>query len=122
TGAIYIRAGHFIVLLERPEEWQVGFVILKGSYQQVRAAGLEAVRQAVVEAVPWLSDRVADLNDWKQVSVLAVESSRLTKWYQPGLLLIGDAAHVMSPVGGVGINVAIQDAVEAANLLGPRLR
>src|SRR5438093_13077856 len=80
------------------------------------------MRKNLAATVAWLADRVAALNDWHQLSVLSVESSRLRQWYKPGLLLIGDAAHVMSPVGGVGINVAIQDAVEAANLLGPRLK
>jgi 2-polyprenyl-6-methoxyphenol hydroxylase-like FAD-dependent oxidoreductase len=122
AGALYIRGGCFVVLLERPDEWQVGYVILKGSYQQVRGAGIEALRHALVEIVPWLADRVGHLTDWRQVSVLSVESSRLRRWYAPGVLLIGDAAHVMSPVGGVGINYAIQDAVEAANLLAGPLR
>ncbi len=118
TGALYIHAGHFAVLLERADEWQIGYVILKGSYQQLRAGGVEALRRALAEMVPWLADRVERLTDWREVSVLSVESSRLARWYKPGVLLIGDAAHVMSPVGGVGINYAIQDAVEAANLLG----
>jgi 2-polyprenyl-6-methoxyphenol hydroxylase-like FAD-dependent oxidoreductase len=122
TGAIYTRTGHFVVLLERPDEWQIGYVILKGTYQHLRAGGLEELRKNLVETVPWLQDRVAALRDWHQVSVLSVESNRLPQWHRPGLLLIGDAAHVMSPVGGVGINVAIQDAVEVANLLGPKLK
>lgn len=116
-AALAIHDGRFAVVLERAEEWQVGYVILKGSFQQVRADGLEALQRSLAAMVPWLADRVGQLTDWKQVAVLAVESSRLRRWHQPGLLLIGDAAHVMSPVGGVGINVAIQDAVEAANVL-----
>jgi 2-polyprenyl-6-methoxyphenol hydroxylase-like FAD-dependent oxidoreductase len=112
-----------MVVLERAQEWQIGYVILKGSYQQLRAEGIEALRSSLAEAVPWLADRVDQLHDWKQVAVLSVESSRLPRWYKPGLLLIGDAAHVMTPVGGVGINYAIQDAVETANLLaGPLQR
>jgi 2-polyprenyl-6-methoxyphenol hydroxylase-like FAD-dependent oxidoreductase len=115
-----VGGGHFVVLLDRGGEWQVGYVILKGTYHQLHADGVQALRRGLVERVPWLADRVEVLKDWKQVSVLSVESSRLRRWYQPGLLLIGDAAHVMSPVGGVGINYAIQDAVEAANVLsGP---
>jgi 2-polyprenyl-6-methoxyphenol hydroxylase-like FAD-dependent oxidoreductase len=95
----------------------VGMVIPKGSWPQVRAAGLEALRRTVVELVPWLAGRVEELADWTQVSLLSVTADRLPKWYRPGLLLIGDAAHVMSPVAGNGINYAIADAVAAANLL-----
>ncbi len=118
AGALYIHAGHFAVLLERADEWQIGYAILKGGYQQLKTAGVEGLRQSLAETVPWLANRVGRFTDWKQASVLSVESSRLKRWYAPGVLLIGDAAHVMSPVGGVGINYAIQDAVETANLLG----
>jgi len=111
-----------LVLINRFDYWQVGYVIPKGQYQQVRAAGLEQLRRRVAELVPQLADRVQELTEWKQISVLSVESSRLPRWYRPGLLLIGDAAHVMSPVGGVGINYAIQDAVVAANVLGGKLK
>ncbi|MBC7910733.1 MAG: FAD-dependent oxidoreductase [Pyrinomonadaceae bacterium] len=112
-----IRNGHILVMLDRMEEWQIAFVILKGSYHHLREAGVEQLKRLVVETDPTLSDRIDHLQEWKQVSMLSVESSRLKQWYQPGLLLIGDAAHVMSPVGGVGINYAIQDAVVAANVL-----
>ncbi|HEX8847534.1 MAG TPA: FAD-dependent oxidoreductase, partial [Pyrinomonadaceae bacterium] len=114
--------GHFVVMLDRLEEWQVAYLILKGSYQSLRAAGLEALRNSFAEMAPEYADRIVHLTDWKQVSMLSVESSRLKRWYLPGLLLIGDAAHVMSPVGGVGINYAIQDAVVAANILKGPLR
>ena len=117
-----IGRGHILVMLERSHEWQIAYVIPKGGYQQIRAAGLEALRQSIVEVVPELSDRVELLNDWSQVAFLSVESSRLPRWYRSGLLLIGDAAHVMSPVGGVGINYAIQDAVVAANVLSATLK
>lgn len=117
-----IKRGHILVMLNRFEHWQLGYVIPKSSYQKVRADGLEALRQSIVATAPDLADRVGLLQDWKQIAVLAVESSRLSRWYRPGLLLIGDAAHTMSPVAGVGINYAIQDAVEAANLLGAPLR
>ncbi|MGC3969789.1 MAG: FAD-dependent oxidoreductase [Pirellulales bacterium] len=112
-----IAGGRFAVLLDRADEWQVGYVILKGSFAAVREAGIDALRQGLVQVVPWLADRVAELHDWKQTAVLNVESSRVPVWHKPGLLLIGDAAHAMSPVGGVGINVAIQDAIATANLL-----
>ncbi len=114
--------GHVLILLDRSEQWQVGYVIPKGSYQQLRAAGLAELRRFVAELAPELGDRVDHLKDWNQVAMLSVESSRLARWYYPGLLLIGDAAHVMSPVGGVGINYAIQDAVVAANLLSRPLK
>jgi 2-polyprenyl-6-methoxyphenol hydroxylase-like FAD-dependent oxidoreductase len=114
--------GHFFIALHRFDEWQIGYLIPKGSYQEFRAAGLEALRGAVVEMAPELGASMEGLRDWKQVSLLVVASSRLRRWYRPGLLLIGDAAHTMSPVGGVGINYAIQDAVVAANVLGKPLR
>lgn len=117
-----ISAGRVIAVIDRFEYWQIGYTIPKGGYQQIRAAGLAVLRQNLAQAVPELADRVNELQDWKQISVLSVESSRLPQWYRPGLLLIGDAAHVMSPVGGVGINYAIQDAVVAANVLGEKLK
>lgn len=112
---------HILVMLNRYDYWQGGYVIAKGKYQEIRAAGLEAFRREIAEAIPWLGERVHEIREWKQVSVLSVESSRVTRWYKPGLLLLGDAAHVMSPVGGVGINYAIQDAVVAANELSSKL-
>lgn len=107
--------------LNRGHYWQMGYVIPKGHYQEIRSAGLGPFRQSIAEAWPELADRVSEVQDWKQISVLSVESNRLPRWYRPGLLLIGDAAHVMSPVGGVGINYAIQDAVVASNVLGRKL-
>ena len=117
-----ITAGRIIALIDRLDYWQVGYTIAKGGYQQIHAAGLEALRQNLAQAVPDLADRVHELQDWKQISVLSVESSRLPRWYREGLLLIGDASHVMSPVGGVGINYAIQDAVVTANVLGEKVQ
>jgi 2-polyprenyl-6-methoxyphenol hydroxylase-like FAD-dependent oxidoreductase len=113
--------GHILVMLDRGDEWQIAYVIPKGGYQKLRTTGLEELKKSVVEVVPELSDRIHNLHDWSQVAFLAVESSRVKRWYRPGLLLIGDAAHVMSPVGGVGINYAIQDAVVAANVLSKPL-
>ena len=103
-------------LLERTDHWQLGYVLPKGTYQQVHAAGLHAFRNTIAAIQPWLAARVDDVQDWKQCSLLAVESDRLPRWYRAGLLLIGDAAHVMSPVGGNGINYAVQDAAAAANM------
>jgi 2-polyprenyl-6-methoxyphenol hydroxylase-like FAD-dependent oxidoreductase len=114
--------GHILVMLNRGEEWQMGYVIPKGGYQQIHAAGLEKLRLVVAELLPEFADRMEYIKEWKQVSVLSVESSRLRRWYRPGLLLIGDAAHVMSPIAGVGINYAIQDATVAANVLSDDLR
>lgn len=114
--------GHMMVMLDRLDQWQVAYVILKGASQQVHAAGLDALRQSIVEIAPELASRVKELKDWKDVATLNVESSRVPRWCLPGLLLIGDAAHVMSPVGGVGINYAIQDAAAAANLLSAQLK
>ncbi|MBV9691844.1 MAG: FAD-dependent oxidoreductase [Ktedonobacteraceae bacterium] len=111
-----------LVTIDRFDYWQIGYVIPKGTYQQIRSAGLERLRASIAQAIPEFADRVDDLQEWKQISVLSVESNRLPCWYRPGLLLIGDAAHTMSPVGGVGINYAIQDAVVAANVLGDKLK
>ena len=117
----YIGGGLLIILLDRGDEWQVGYCLLKGKFSETKTAGMDSLRSKLASLVPWLADRVTNLQDWKQVAVLAVESSRVPTWHQPGLLLIGDAAHVMSPVGGVGINYAIQDAIEAANVLAEPL-
>lgn len=122
SAELYAGDGRFAVVLDRGSEWQIGFVILKGTFAAVRAAGIAALRRELAELVPWLVDRIDQLADWRQTAVLNVESSRVEQWHKPGLLLLGDAAHVMSPVAGVGINVAIQDAIAAANLLTGPLR
>jgi 2-polyprenyl-6-methoxyphenol hydroxylase-like FAD-dependent oxidoreductase len=115
--------GRGIVMLSRPNDWQIGYIFAKGGYQRLRAAGIETLRGSIAELVPWLAGRVGLLSDWHQLAFLSVEANRCRRWYKPGLLLIGDAAHVMSPAGGVGINYAIQDAVAAANrLAGPLLK
>jgi 2-polyprenyl-6-methoxyphenol hydroxylase-like FAD-dependent oxidoreductase len=117
-----IGNGRMTVLLDRGDQWQVAYVIPKDGYQQVRSAGLDALRQNVVEILPEFKERVQQLQDWHQIAFLSVESSYVRRWYRPGLLLIGDAAHVMSPVGGIGINYAIQDAVATANHLSQPLK
>ncbi len=115
-------AGRILILLNRGDYWQCGYVISKGAADEVRRQGLPAFRESVVRVLPFVADRVAELADWEQIKLLMVRVDRLLKWYRPGLLCIGDAAHAMSPVGGVGINLAIQDAVAAANILfGPLL-
>jgi 2-polyprenyl-6-methoxyphenol hydroxylase-like FAD-dependent oxidoreductase len=104
-------------MLERTDYWQAGLVFPKGQYQELRAKGVEAVRQSIIEIEPRFAKHAESLTDWQQLTLLSVESSRCPLWHKPGLMLIGDAAHVMSPVGGVGINYAIQDAAVAANVL-----
>src|SRR2546428_12367253 len=113
----HVGKGHILGMYSRGDPWQVADIIPKGGYQQIRAAGLEALRQTIAQELPRLSDRVAELQTWKQVAVLSVEGSRLRRWWRPCVLLIGHAAHVMAPVGGGGINYAIQDAGIAANVL-----
>jgi 2-polyprenyl-6-methoxyphenol hydroxylase-like FAD-dependent oxidoreductase len=104
-------------MLNRADYWQCAFVIPKGGYVGLKERGLEAFRQDVAAIAPSLNDRVGELRSWDDIKLLTVRVDRLQRWYAPGLLCIGDAAHAMSPIGGVGINLAIQDAVAAANLL-----
>jgi len=118
----YVGGGLFLFLLDRGDEWQVGYGLTKGTFTETKAAGIDALRADLARQVPWVADRVGALEDWKQIVVLSVDSSRVPTWHRPGLLLVGDAAHVMSPVGGVGINYAIQDAIEAANVLADPLK
>jgi len=117
-----IGPGHILIVLDRADYWQTGLVFPKGHYQELHAQGVAAIRQTVVEIEPRLAKNLESLTDWHQLSLLSVESSLCPCWHKPGLLLLGDAAHVMSPVGGVGINYAIQDAVVAANLLTAPLK
>jgi 2-polyprenyl-6-methoxyphenol hydroxylase-like FAD-dependent oxidoreductase len=117
-----VGRGHIAIMLDRRDYWQCGYVISKGTFPELRKAGIGSLKWSFAELVPQFADRVEYLEDWKQVSLLSVESSRCPRWHKPGLLLIGDAAHVMSPVGGVGINYAIQDAVVAANVLAEPLK
>jgi len=119
----YLRGGHVFVMLQRGDYWQCAFVIPKDGYGELRRDGLEAFRRTISTTVPFLADRVSELADWDAVKLLTVTIDRLREWYRDGLLCIGDAAHAMSPIGGVGINLAVQDAVAAANLLaGPLQR
>ena len=117
-----IQTGRLFVMLDRGDYWQCAFVIPKGGFAELRRRGLPAFRRAIVELNPALADRVQELTSWDDVKLLTVRVDRLKRWYKPGVLCIGDAAHAMSPVGGVGINLAIQDAVAAANILAERLK
>ncbi len=114
--------GKIFILLDRGDYWQGGFVIPKGGFDEIRARGIEAFRADIAEISPMVADRVGEITSWDDVRLLTVAVDRLRKWHRPGLLCIGDAAHAMSPVGGVGINLAIQDAVAAANILADSLR
>jgi 2-polyprenyl-6-methoxyphenol hydroxylase-like FAD-dependent oxidoreductase len=116
-----IERGRMMVLIYRGDYWQCGFLIHKGGYDEIRSRGLESFRRQVAELVPFLRDRAGEIRQWEDVRLLTVKVDRLQRWYRPGLLCIGDAAHAMSPVGGVGINLAIQDAVATANLLAEPL-
>jgi 2-polyprenyl-6-methoxyphenol hydroxylase-like FAD-dependent oxidoreductase len=117
-----IDAGSFFAMLDRGDYWQLAYVIPKGASEPIRAAGMPGFREIVAKALPFLAERVGELKTWDDVKLLTVRIDRLRKWHRPGLLCIGDAAHAMSPVGGVGINLAIQDAVATANLLWKPLK
>ncbi len=114
--------GKVLILINRNDYFQAGFLIQKGCFDEIQRRGLNAFRESVLQIAPYLGDRVNELQDWEQTKLLSVQINRLKKWHRPGLLCIGDAAHAMSPAGGVGINLAIQDAVAAANLLARPLR
>jgi len=116
-----INHGKMMVMLNRGDYWQCGYLIRKGEFEHIKERGVEQFRADILTIAPFLSDRVNELRNWEPIKLLTVRIDRLGKWYRPGLLCIGDAAHAMSPVGGVGINLAIQDAVAAANILAERL-
>ncbi len=116
-----IDAGRILIMINRGDYWQCAFVIAKGGFEDIRRRGLPAFREEIARLAPYLRERTAELADWSDVSLLSVAVDRLRVWHRPGLLCIGDAAHAMSPIGGVGINLAIQDAVAAANILASPL-
>ena len=118
----HMEAGRMLVMLNRTDYWQCAYVIPKGGIDKVKAAGLKAFRDSVAFMSPFLRDRLSELKSWDDVKLLTVAVDRLSRWHRPGLLCIGDAAHAMSPIGGVGINLAIQDAVAAANILAAPLK
>jgi 2-polyprenyl-6-methoxyphenol hydroxylase-like FAD-dependent oxidoreductase len=115
-------AGHGCALIDREDYYQIAYLIPKGTDATMRSAGIDALRRRMVALVPWLADRVDALTSFDDVKLLDVQLNRLSRWYVDGLLLIGDAAHAMSPVGGVGINLAVADAVEAGRVLADPLR
>ena len=117
----YVENGHILVMFDRGDYWQCAFVIPKGGFDDIKRRGIEAFRADIAAIVPSMRDRVGELDDWDDIKLLTVLVDRLRRWHRPGLLCIGDAAHAMSPIGGVGINLAIQDAVAAANLLAEPL-
>ena len=115
-----VNYGKALILINRSDYFQAGIIIAKGSYDEIKARGIDAFRADIRQIAPYLGERVNELHDWEQIKILTVQINRLRRWHRPGMLCIGDAAHAMSPAGGVGINLAIQDAVAAANLLtGP---
>ena len=118
----HIEAGRMMVMLDRGDYWQCAYVIPKGGIDRIKAEGLDAFRQRVVSMSPFLADRAGELKSWDDIKLLTVTVDRLRKWWRPGLICIGDSAHAMSPIGGVGVNIAVQDAVAAANRLAAPLR
>jgi 2-polyprenyl-6-methoxyphenol hydroxylase-like FAD-dependent oxidoreductase len=118
----HIEAGRMMIMLDRGDYWQCAYVIPKGGIEKVQSEGLEAFRKRVTDMSPFLADRIGELKSWDDIKLLSVSVDRLQRWWRPGLICIGDAAHAMSPIGGVGINMAVQDAVAAANRLAGPLR
>jgi len=118
--SVIAQHGKLLAMLDRGDYWQCGFPVLTGSAEEVQRRGIEDFRASIAQVAPFLRDRVSELRDWNHLKLLTVKVNRLLRWYRPGLVCIGDAAHAMSPIGGIGINLAIQDAVAAANILsGP---
>jgi 2-polyprenyl-6-methoxyphenol hydroxylase-like FAD-dependent oxidoreductase len=117
----FFQHGKLLVLLDRGDYWQAGFVIPKGGFDEIKTRGLPQFQNDIVSFAGFLHDRVAELDDWSKIKLLTVQINRLRDWCRDGLLCIGDSAHAMSPAGGVGINLAIQDAVATANLLAEKL-
>jgi 2-polyprenyl-6-methoxyphenol hydroxylase-like FAD-dependent oxidoreductase len=122
TTSLRFDRGKILVMIDRGDYWQCAFVIPKGGNEETQRQGLERLRASIVEIAPFLQDRVGELRDWSDIKLLSVRVDRLRQWFRPGLLCIGDAAHSMSPIGGVGINLAVQDAIATSNILARPLR
>jgi 2-polyprenyl-6-methoxyphenol hydroxylase-like FAD-dependent oxidoreductase len=118
----HAEPGRILVLIDRGEHWQCGYVIAKGSFARMQAEDVSVLRRDILDLAPFAADRIAEIASWDDVKLLTVAVNRLPVWHRPGLLCIGDAAHAMSPVGGIGINIAIQDAIATANLLSAALK
>jgi 2-polyprenyl-6-methoxyphenol hydroxylase-like FAD-dependent oxidoreductase len=118
----HIEAGRMMIMLDRGDYWQCAYVIPKGGSEKVHAEGLQAFRRRVIDMSPFVADRIGEIKSWDDVKLLTVTVDRLRQWWRPGLICIGDSAHAMSPIGGVGINMAVQDAVAAANRLAAPLK
>src|SRR5262249_39242711 len=122
VGFVYRGNGFLLVAFNRLDHWQIGYIYPEGTYHALKAAGIEPFRRSIIDVEPRLAPHLESLTDWRQLVPLSVALSRCRRWYKPGLLLIGDAAHVMTPAAGAGIKYAIEDAVEAANVLALPLR
>jgi 2-polyprenyl-6-methoxyphenol hydroxylase-like FAD-dependent oxidoreductase len=118
----FLDYGKALVALDRGSYWQCGYIIAKGQFEEIKNAGIEKFRMSIASLAPFLAPRVHEITDWEQVKLLSVTIDGLTCWYKKGLVCIGDAAHAMSPMGGVGINLAIQDAIAAGNILIPAFK
>ncbi len=122
STTFFFEAGHVVILLDRGDYWQIAYIIPKGGFDAMKASGMAAFFADLTHIAPFLADRTSDLKSWDDIKLLSVQVDRLKTWHRPGLLLIGDAAHAMSPIGGVGVNLAVQDAVAAANILAGPLK
>jgi 2-polyprenyl-6-methoxyphenol hydroxylase-like FAD-dependent oxidoreductase len=122
NGLGYVNYGRLIVLINRNDYFQIGYIIKKGSFAQIQQEGLQVFRESLERIVPFLAGRTGEIDSWDKVKLLTVQVNRLLRWWSPGLLCIGDAAHAMSPVGGIGVNIALQDAVATANILTEALQ
>jgi 2-polyprenyl-6-methoxyphenol hydroxylase-like FAD-dependent oxidoreductase len=118
----YVNYGRFVILINRNDYFQVGYLIAKGSFPALQQQGLSTFRESLERIVPFLAGRTSEIDNWEKVKLLTIQVNHLERWFSPGLLCIGDAAHAMSPVGGIGINIALQDAVATANILAGSLR